>query len=96
MSELYLTYFLPLLIVWGLVVVLGGLVSYYALRLYRKGKGRSIGLLAFGFTLLSAGSGVSWLGLYLAGMGLFWCSFSSTAFLAVGFASILISLRTAL
>ena len=87
-------YLWPMFLAWGLVVVLGSVVSFYAFRLYLRGQQRSVGLLAFGFAFLSAAAGFTWFGLYVAGMGLFYCELGSTSFMVAGFASILLSLRT--
>ena len=85
---------LPVLIAWVLVLALGAAVSLYALRAYLKNRQRSFGALAAGFVCLSVASALTWFGLWFAGMGLVVCELGSTGFTAVGFGTILYSLKT--
>lgn len=86
---------LPVLLAWVLVLALGAAVSVYALRAFLKNRQRSYGALAAGFVCLSVASALTWFGLWFAGMGLVVCELGSTGFTAVGFGTILYSLKTA-
>lgn len=63
-----------------LVVVMGGAVTYFAYKAFRRTRSRSLGLLAAGFTLVTLGSALAgfafeildvWLGLGVLVEGLF-------------------------
>ncbi|MCI4337583.1 MAG: hypothetical protein L3K17_10455 [Thermoplasmata archaeon] len=84
---------IPLVTLWVGVAVLGGVVSYYAIRAWRSSRERTFGLLAIGLLALSIGSAVTWFGLYFMGQDLIVCESGSTAFTAGGFACILVGLR---
>lgn len=69
-----------LIVVKTLVVVMGGAVTYFAYRAFRRTGSRSLGLLAAGFALVTLGSALAgfafeildvWLGLGVLVEGLF-------------------------
>ena len=81
-------------LMWAVVVGLGILVGYYGFRIYARTHQRSMGFLSAGFVLISAAAGLVWFLMYYSGMSLYQCELGSTGLTAVGFASILYSLRT--
>lgn len=89
MSDLW-----AIILTWAIVVGLGVVVGYYGLRIYLRSRDRSMGFLAAGFILISGVAGIVWFLLYFAGMSLYQCELGSTGFTAVGFASILYSIRS--
>jgi uncharacterized membrane protein YecN with MAPEG domain len=84
----------PMILLWGIVVVFGVLVSYYGFRSYVRTRQRSMAFLASGFVLISGAAALTWFGLYFAGMNLFQCELGSTGLTATGFSAILYSVRT--
>jgi MFS-type transporter involved in bile tolerance (Atg22 family) len=84
----------PMILLWGIVVLLGVIVSYYGFRNYVRNRQRSMAFLASGFVLISGAAALTWFGLYFAGMNLFQCELGSTGMTATGFGAILYSLRT--
>lgn len=69
-----------LIVVKTLVVVMGGAVTYFAYKAFRRTRSRSLGLLAAGFALVTLGSALAgfaheilgvWLGLGVLVEGLF-------------------------
>lgn len=89
MSELW-----EILLTWAVIVALGVVVGYYGFKVYLKTRERSMGFLAAGFLLISGVAGTVWFAMYFAGMDLYQCELGSTGFTAVGFASILYSIRS--
>lgn len=97
MSGYYFTVPLEVMIgAWIAVIGLGAVISYYAIRLYRRTHERTFGFLSAGFALISVAAGLTWFGLWLWGEDLAICEMGSTAFMAGGFGSILYALRTRL
>ena len=81
-----------MLALWGAVVLLGGLVSYHAIRAWRTSRERPLALLSTGFLALSVASALAWFVLYFAGENLMICEAGSTGFTVAGFGTILYSL----
>lgn len=79
---------------WGGVVLLGGLVSYYSIRAWRSSRERSFALLSTGFLALSVASALTWFALYFSGQDLMICEAGSTGFTLGGFGTIVYALRT--
>ncbi len=79
---------------WGGVVVLGGLVSYYAIRAWGSSRDRPFVFLAGGFLALSVASAFTWFALYFAGQDLMVCEAGSTGFTLAGFGTIFYALRS--
>ncbi len=88
------TEFVLSLIGWGIVAVLGAVVSYFGFSVYRRHRERSMGFLASGFVALSVASAVTWFGLYFVGMDLIDCELGTTIAMALGFGLILYGLTS--
>ncbi len=84
--------FLLSLVGWGIVALLGAVVSYFAFSVYRRHRDRSMGFLASGFVALSVASAVTWFGLYFVGADLIDCELGTTLAMALGFGLILYGL----
>lgn len=86
----------PMIVMWGAVVVLGGLLTFYAVKAYRRTRERSMLFLSAGFVLLSVVTAGAWWAVYLTSDNLFMAEFGCTGLMAAGFGSILFGLRTRL
>ena len=89
MTELW-----AIVLIWAIIVGLGILVGYYGVKIFLRTRERSMGFLAAGFLLISGVAGIVWFLMYFAGMNLYQCELGSTGFTAIGFASILYSIRS--
>lgn len=74
------------------VLVVGGLITYFAARAYRRTRARSIGALALGFGIVTLGALVSGVADQLLGIEMTWVFVLESALTAVGFLVILYSL----
>ncbi|MFI5419025.1 MAG: hypothetical protein ACHQ2Y_09060 [Candidatus Lutacidiplasmatales archaeon] len=77
---------------WSAVIVLGGLVSYYAFRSYRSTRSTSMFALAGGFFLVSAATGSMWIWVYATDFNYYTAEVACTGVTAVGFGVILFAL----
>lgn len=84
----------PAVALWGAVAAIGGVVGYFAVKAWRKERGRSLAALSLGFLLISVGSAATWFALFFGGMGIFWCDMGSTAVTAGGLGSVAFALGT--
>jgi hypothetical protein len=84
----------PMIVMWGAVVVLGGLLTFYALKAYRRTHERSMLFLGSGFVLLSAVTAGAWWTIYFTSDNLFMAEVGCTGLMASGFGAILMGLRT--
>ena len=84
----------PMIVMWGAVVVLGGVLTFYAVKAYRRTRERSMLYLSSGFVLLSAVTAGSWWAIYLTSDNLFMAEVGCTGLMASGFGAILLGLRT--
>ncbi|MGI0132744.1 MAG: DUF7521 family protein [Thermoplasmata archaeon] len=82
-----------LVALWVGVAVLGGTLSFYALRSGRRTGDRSMVLLGVGFAILALGTTVEWFGVWATWDDLLEASLGCTALMLSGFAVILYALK---
>jgi len=75
-----------------IVLVVGGLVAYFAARAYRRTRARPVGALALGFGVVTLGALVSGVADQLLGIEMTWVFVLESALTAAGFLVILYSL----
>jgi hypothetical protein len=86
----------PMMVSWGAVAVLGGAVSVYALRAWRRTGTPSMLLLSGGLVILSLATAFSWFGVYLWTENPLAASLDCSSLMAVGFGTIFFGLRSRL
>ena len=74
------------------LLVVGGLVTYFAARAYRRTRARSIGALALGFGIVTFGTLLSGVADQLLAIEMAWVLVVETALTTAGFLVILYSL----
>lgn len=80
-------------LLWGIIVALGAAIAVYAFRASRATRSRSLGVLAFGFLLISGAAALAWLGIYLGLHDPLLSGVGATASMAAGLALVLVSVR---
>jgi hypothetical protein len=87
------TYFDMMLLLWGLVAVLGGIVAVYALLAWRRRRTPALLALGAGLLLLSVGPALEWLGFALFSDDPYAASMGCAVVLVAGFSCLLVATR---
>ena len=82
-----------LAVVKTLVLLLGGIITYYSLKAYRRTEDRSLGLLAAGFGVVTFGAALGGMAHEILGVELATGVVLEGTFMLVGFSLIAYSLR---
>ncbi len=80
-------------IVKTVIAILGGIITYFAFKAYRRTKDRSLGYLAAGFGTVTVGAILGGISFELLGVTLSMGVFIEGVFIAIGFMLIAYSLR---
>jgi hypothetical protein len=81
-------------IIQGLILILGGIVVYYAFRAYSRTKSRAMLLLGLGFAFVTVGAAIAGVLFNVGGEDLTTVESVQAASQAIGFFVIVYSLRT--
>lgn len=84
-------------LLWGVIVVLGGAIAFYALKASRSARSRSLLLLGVGFLVLTVAAGALWIGVYWSADDPMIADIGACAAMVVGLGAVLASVlvRTA-
>lgn len=82
-----------LIVVKTLMVVMGGTITYFAYKAFRRTQSRSLGFLAAGFALVTTGSALAGFAFEILGVWLGLGVFVEGLFVLVGFSLIAYSLK---